>query len=125
MTSRIIINGAHGKMGRLACEAIAKHNDFELVAQLGRDDNLENAIKQTKAHIVLELTNANCVFANSKTIIENNIHPVIGATGLSQKQIDILQKQALVRKLGGIIAPMHRRDYKLVMYQYVVSISYH
>ncbi len=105
MQRRVIINGAHGKMGTLACETIKNHPDFELVASLGRGDNLQKAILDTRAHIVVELTRADCVYDNSLIIIENNAHPVIGASGLLPEQIQMLQMMSREKKLGGIIAP--------------------
>jgi len=105
MQSRVIVNGAKGKMGVIACETISNQPDFELVASLGREDNLRKSIVDTKAHIVVDLTRADCVYENSLTIIQNNAHPVIGATGLTLEQIETLQTLCAEKKLGGIIAP--------------------
>ena len=105
MKNRVIVNGARGKMGSLACETINNHPHFQLVAGLNHEDDLQNAITQTQAQIVIELTRADCVYANSLTIIENNAHPVIGASGLLPEQIQILQGLCTEKKLGGIIAP--------------------
>ena len=44
MTIRVIVNGANGKMGQVACDAIEKHPNFDLVARLGRHDDLELTI---------------------------------------------------------------------------------
>ena len=105
MKSRVIVNGARGKMGRLACETINNHPGFELVAGLTRDDDLQGAITATKAQIVVELTRADCVYDNSLIIIKNNAHPVIGASGLFPQQIKTLQEMCAEQKLGGIIVP--------------------
>lgn len=105
MQTRVIVNGAQGKMGRLACETINKHPAFQLVAELGRADNLQQAIINTKAHIVIELTRADCVYENSLVIINNQAHPVIGASGLLPSQIEHLQALSIEKKWGGIIVP--------------------
>lgn len=105
MKTRIIVNGAYGKMGTMACETLANHPDFSLVAQVTRGDDLQAAIESTKAQIVLELTNAASVYKNSLTIIECNARPVIGATGLNEQAIKTLQTACAEKKLGGIIAP--------------------
>lgn len=105
MSTRVIVNGARGKMGQLACETLGSHPDFELVAGLGRDDNLQSSIKQTQAQIVVDLTRADSVFTNCKTIIECDAHPVIGTSGLVDEQIKILTGLCDAKKLGGIIAP--------------------
>lgn len=105
MPTRIIVNGAQGKMGALACETIKNHPDFELVGELTRQDNLGRAIKEKQAAIVVDLTRADSVYENSLTIIENGAHPVIGTSGLVDEQIQHLQNLCVEQKLGGIIAP--------------------
>ena len=105
MTIRVIVNGANGKMGHVACDAIEKHHAFQLVARLGRHDDLERIIFETKANIVIELTQADCVYKNSVAIINANAQPVIGASGLLPEQIQELQNRCIEKKLGGIIVP--------------------
>lgn len=105
MTVRVMVNGAQGKMGALACETIKKHPEFELAAQLSRGDNLRDAITATTPHIVIDLTRADCAYANALTIIESGVHPIIGTSGLLPDQIDYLQSLCRDKKLGGIIAP--------------------
>ena len=105
MLTRVIVNGAEGKMGVLACEAIENHPAFQLVARLGRKNDLKNTIVNTQAQIVIELTRADCVFENSLTIIKSNAHPVVGASGLLPDQIQALQQLCAEKKLGGVIAP--------------------
>jgi len=105
MTVRVIVNGARGKMGMLACETINNHPDYELVAGLSREDNLRVAIEVTQAQIVIDLTRADCVYANSLAIIAGGAHPIIGSSGLLDEQIEHLKQLCLEKKLGGIIAP--------------------
>lgn len=105
MAIRVIVNGAFGKMGSLACTTLNQHQDFELVGQLTRQDNLAKAIKKTHADIVVELTRADCVFENSLTIIHQGARPVIGASGLTAEQINELRSLCSSKNQGGIIAP--------------------
>ncbi|MBI2786473.1 MAG: 4-hydroxy-tetrahydrodipicolinate reductase [Legionella longbeachae] len=105
MLTRVIVNGYKGKMGSLACDALNNHQDFELVAQLSKEDNLGEAIKDTKAQIVVDLTRADCVYKNSQIIINHGAHPVIGSSGLLPDQIQELTALCEIRRLGGIIAP--------------------
>ncbi len=105
MTLKIIINGAHGKMGRTTIAAIAHEKDLQLVATLGRDDDLANAIKKHKADIVIDWTLPECVFANTQKIIAAGCRPIIGTTGLSPEQIQLLSQQCESKKIGAIIAP--------------------
>lgn len=102
---RIIVNGAAGKMGKLACASINQDPAFELIGSLSRANSLRQAIVDTKADIVVDLTSAASVFENSKIIIENNAHPVIGTSGLIDTQIQQLIAMANAKQLGGIIVP--------------------
>lgn len=105
MSSRVIVNGAHGKMGVQACKTIQENPDFQLVASLGRGDDLTASIAETQAQIVIDLTRADCVFENCLTIINQGAHPVIGTSGLLEEHIQILHQMCAEKKLGGIIVP--------------------
>ena len=105
MTIRILVNGANGKMGQITTKTIANCAEFALIGTLGRKDNLAEEIKTTKADVVIDLTNPDVVLQNTKTIIESGAHPVIGTSGLTKDQLQLLQKRCAELKLGGIIAP--------------------
>lgn len=121
----VIVNGALGKMGSLACQAIQAHPDFVLVGALGRQDNLAETIRQTKAKIVVDFTRSDCVFENTMSIIEQRAHPVIGTTGLTLEQINILQQQCLNKKLGGMIVPNFSISAMLMMHCATICAPLH
>lgn len=105
MPTRVIVNGATGKMGALASETLEKHPEFELVATLSRQDDLRAIIASTAAEIVVDLTRADAVYKNSLAIVESGAHPVIGTSGLTDMQIQSLTEYCEREKLGGIIVP--------------------
>jgi 4-hydroxy-tetrahydrodipicolinate reductase len=105
MTTRIIVNGASGKMGQLCVSAINAEPDLVLVGQIGRKDDLAAEIKQNAADVVVDLTNAESVLKNLQTIVDAGAHPVIGTSGLLKDQVGIMQKKCLALKRGGLIAP--------------------
>lgn len=105
MTIRVIVNGARGKMGLMACDTLQAHPDFDLVASLSRGDDLRASIAQTRATVVLDLTRADSAYENTRTIIESGAHPVIGTSGLLPEQIQQLSALCEQNRLGGIIAP--------------------
>lgn len=134
MTNRIIVNGAQGKMGAMACQTIANDPQLELVAQNGHGDDLAATIKATDANIVIDFTNSDVVYENTKTIIENNAHPIIGSSGLLTEQVTELQQLAQEKNLGGIIAPNFSIGAILMMkyaaeaasyFQHIEIIEYH
>jgi len=124
MQSRVIVNGAHGKMGALACVTIDNHPDFQLVAALGRQDNLQQAISTTKAQIVIDLTRADCVYENSLTIIKAGAHPVIGTSGLHDQQMRVLTDLCTEQTLGGIIVPNFSISAVLMMQFAAIAARY-
>lgn len=105
MKIRVLVNGAQGRMGQIAALAIAQDAELELVGETGRQDSLREAIKNTQAQVVVDLTNAEAVLPNAMAILEAGAYPVIGTSGLKTEQIQILQTYCRQQQLGGIIAP--------------------
>ena len=67
---RVLINGAFGKMGQEAVQAVETDADLILVGKTGRNDNFASALQTSQAQVALDLTSVKSVFENSKTIIE-------------------------------------------------------
>ncbi len=105
MKTRVLINGAQGRMGRIAVSAVNSAPDLMLVAENGRQDNLNQTIQQHRPEIVIDFTTPQVVWDNAQTIIQSGARPVIGTTGLTQEQIHSLTQMCAEKKLGGIIAP--------------------
>lgn len=103
--NKIIINGANGRMGSEAVKAINHDSELKLVATLGSQDDLAKVIQDTQANCVVDLTTPKAVYDNTKTIIENNAHPIIGTTGLTPEQIIELTEISASKNLGGLIVP--------------------
>lgn len=121
---KVIVNGALGKMGRLAVSTIQQQGHFELVASLGRQDNLAEAIAQTKANIVLDLTNASAVYDNTRLIIQAGAHPVIGSSGLMAEELSTLRQMCQQKHLGGIIVPNFSIAAVLMMHFSAIAARY-
>jgi 4-hydroxy-tetrahydrodipicolinate reductase len=105
MTIRVLISGATGRMGQATVTAISNETSLTLVGQIGSKTDLATAIKESQAQVVVDFTTAEVAFKNARTIIDANAHPVIGTSGLTEVQIQELQKICAEKKLGGIIAP--------------------
>lgn len=105
MPIKVAVNGAQGKMGKETVLAISRDPELALIAALGHQDNLEQALKNTRPDVVIDFTTPDSVFDNTQIIIDCGAHPVIGTTGLTLEQINFLQAQCRGQKLGGIIAP--------------------
>lgn len=105
MSIKILVNGANGRMGQATLQTIAEADDFECVAEGTRSTDLAELIQTSQPDIAIDFTTAECVYQNTLTIIEHNVHPVIGATGLTTEQLNEVSQRCKLKKLGGIIAP--------------------
>jgi len=101
----VLVNGANGRMGQTALQAINDDDTLTCVAEGTRQTDLKALINDVKPDVVLDLTIADAVFANTKTIIDANVRPVIGTSGLLPEQIRELQALADANGIGGIIVP--------------------
>ncbi len=102
---QVIVNGAKGKMGKIAIESIEQTTNLHLAGSCDLHDDLSSLIQQTQAQVVVDFTNASCVFENAQSIINAGVSPVIGTSGLSQAQIQSLQEMCCKQKIGGLIVP--------------------
>jgi 4-hydroxy-tetrahydrodipicolinate reductase len=105
MPIRVLVNGAEGKMGNFVVKAVSAAPDFTLVGQTGRIHDLMQEIKNSQPQVVVDFTQAESAYKNTRIIIEAGACPVIGTTGLLKKQITDLQQQCEELKLGGVVAP--------------------
>ena len=102
---KVVINGAKGNMGQSAVSAVSKDSSLNLVDTLDINDSLVNSIQKNSAEVVVDLTHPNSVFENVSTILKNNAHAVVGTTGLTQKQLEILDGIASASKKAVIVCP--------------------
>jgi len=101
----VIVNGAKGRMGSEAVNAITNDPDLQLVGKCDFGDDLTQLIIDTGAQVVVDLTAASAGFNNTQTILNAGACPVIGTSGFQAEQVSELQKLAAEKQLGGLIAP--------------------
>ena len=102
---RILVIGHHGKMGKMAVQAIEAHPDLLYAGGCDRDTDLAAAISTHQPTVGLDLTTPDVVFEHTKTFIQSGIHPVIGTSGLSCEQVTHLSELCQSAQLGGLIVP--------------------
>ena len=98
MPIKVVVNGAFGRMGLVTQDAIREAADLELVGTTGRNDNLAEVITNSQADVVVDLTVPDAVFNNAQTILKCKARPVIGASGLTEANIQIFGKIMRRRK---------------------------
>ena len=102
--------GAAGKMGKEVVQAINDCNDTELAAliDIAASDmynSIEDAAKNCKIDVLVDFTQPNSIFENAKYCLNNGIKTVIGTTGLSDDEIEILKNLSHKNFVGCLIAP--------------------
>ncbi|XCY61705.1 4-hydroxy-tetrahydrodipicolinate reductase [Streptococcus iniae] len=116
MGIRVIIAGFKGKMGSTALAMVENDPELQLVALVDPFTNDKDykgvPIVNTKEDLVgleadvwVDFTSPRVAFSNTHFALSQGFAPVIGTTGLSQKEIDDLEALAKTKKLGGLIAP--------------------
>ncbi len=102
---RVGVNGARGKMGTITSRAVEKADDMELVFRLDAGDDLGEGIVRNDPRVVVDFTVPSAVFENTMSIIDHGARPVIGTTGMTGQELDLVRRALEKRKLGGIVAP--------------------
>jgi len=103
--TRVLVNGAKGKMGSETVNAINNTADLELVAQIDLDDDLAASIKECQAEVVVDFTHPDSAFKNVKTILDCKAHAIVGTTGLTPANLAEIKKLCTKNKVNCIVAP--------------------
>ena len=122
---KIIVAGFKGKMGSTAAKMVLETEDFELTAVFDPEaeekniselpsfsgynvpvfQNKEDMINTVAADVWIDFTVPSSAYENVVFALKHNIRPVVGTTGLTEKQTEKLKDLAKNKKLGGLIAP--------------------
>lgn len=122
---RVIVCGAYGKMGREVLKAI--HNDTQLCIVGAVDvksdftdigdligegktgiivgNDLQTVINETKPQVMVDFTRPEVVMNNIRIAMKNGVCPVVGTTGLSDKDRDEISGSCIQTKVNALIAP--------------------
>jgi len=118
---RVIICGAAGQVGQQLVESFSHEPDIETVGlvDIGTiptglkpfapraicTDNLGSAIERSNPEVIVDFTVASAARGNISLAIDRGVSPVVGTTGLSDEDIDLLRTKADKAGVGAFIAP--------------------
>lgn len=122
---KVLVIGACGKMGREVVKAVTAQENMQLVGAVdlvneGLDigvivlnkevgvkiqSDLQRTISDCKPDVAIDFTQPSVIFNNAKTLINNNVRPVIGTTGLSDEQVAELKELSAKKNVSTLIAP--------------------
>ncbi|MFC7980173.1 4-hydroxy-tetrahydrodipicolinate reductase [Streptomyces cinereoruber] len=102
---RVAVLGARGRIGSEAVRAVEAAEDMELVAALGRGDELSKLV-EAEAQVVVELTTPDSVMENLEFCLSHGIHAVVGTTGWTEERLARLRTWLDASPgIGVLIAP--------------------
>lgn len=124
------VAGIAGRMGRASAKAVLSDSDLELVGGfdapgnplVGTDigvlvttggsktgilvsNDFQACVAGAVPDVLLDFTRADVAFANGRLSLEQGISPVIGTSGLDERQIEELKKISKAKKIPGLIVP--------------------
>lgn len=123
---KVSVIGALGKMGSEAVRTILKNSELELVGAVAPhppecsvnshfgfnqtktvnfQTDLRLMLQNSRPDVCVELTNPDVVFDNVMAIVASGSRPIIGTTGLTDKQRNIIDQALREKGLGGMLIP--------------------
>lgn len=102
---RAAVLGASGRMGSEAVRAVDQAEGMELVARIGRGDDLSTITEAEATHIV-DLSVPEATEDNVRFAVEHGLHAVVGATGWDAERLQRLESLLAEHSgVGVLIAP--------------------
>lgn len=122
---RVVVTGAHGKMGRVAVRAIHTDPELELVAAVGRrhlgEDvgavaggapvgvpirgDLREVLAERPADVLVDFTHAAAALEHVRIATASRVRPVVGATGFSLEALETVRRLCREAGVGGAVIP--------------------
>jgi 4-hydroxy-tetrahydrodipicolinate reductase len=96
--------GHAGRMGAAVCRAVEADEELELVARVGRDDDLQ-ALHEAGVDVAVEFTSPDTVVGNIRWCVEHGIDVVVGTSGISDDSLAGIERLAKERARRVFIAP--------------------
>ncbi len=67
--------------------------------------DLELTLVESKPQVLVDFTTPASAYVNTELAIKHGVAPVVGTTGFTPEQIELLDKQCKEKGIGGLIAP--------------------
>ena len=104
MTIAVGVLGAGGRMGAATCDAVEADPDLNLVARVGREDPLEE-LARAGTEVAVDFTTPDAVLDNIKFCLQNDIHCVVGTTGIEDSHLKEIHGWSGSSRANALVAP--------------------
>ena len=149
---KVVVNGATGRMGREVVSALCREPDMEPVGAVCKRErgdsldlpdgsgsiplstSLEEVMNATKPQVLVDFTNAEACMAALPAVVGQGVSLVTGTTGLSDENLQELDRFSREQSVGIIVAPnfalgavllMHLAKQAAPFFEYVDIIEMH
>ncbi|MEM1008877.1 MAG: 4-hydroxy-tetrahydrodipicolinate reductase, partial [Myxococcota bacterium] len=102
---KMIVNGAHGKMGRTLVQTLTQHPTHTLVAEVDKQDTLAHILDQHAADVVIDFSHPQTRMEVVHTILSHRVSAVIGTSGFIEEDLQTIQQWVETYQKGCLIAP--------------------
>jgi len=119
---KVVVAGALGKMGIETARAVNNDEDLQLVGlvdvrargemssqfadrSVPLSDDLDAILQRVRPDVMIDFTNPQVVYSNTKTALKNKINCVVGTTGLKEIELKQLEKLAIENGVAIAVIP--------------------
>jgi len=102
---RVLVNGARGRMGRLAVSVVEDAPDLALCGETDVGDDLRTQILDSGIEVVIDFTHHSVALRTFLEIIAAGARPVSGTSGFSMADVEIARATVEDAGSSGMIIP--------------------
>lgn len=102
---RVLVNGALGRMGRLAVSVVEDAPDLELCGRTDLEDDLPQAIRENGAEVVIDFTHHSVALDRFRAIVAAGARPISGTSGFSEADVAVARQVVTDAGTSGMIIP--------------------
>ncbi len=102
---RVLVNGAHGRMGLLAVSVVEAAPDLVLCGRTDLGDDLPNSVRDSGAEVVIDFTHHSVALDCFRAIVAAGARPVSGTSGFSESDVEEARQAVSDAGSSGMIIP--------------------
>jgi 4-hydroxy-tetrahydrodipicolinate reductase len=139
---KVVVYGASGRVGQEVVKAVCQEPEMRLVGavelQVSGDyltlpdgsgtvpfsSSLDSIINSCQPDVVVDFTIAKATMPAVRTVAERGVNMVIGTTGLSADDIGEIERLAVARQIGVVVAPNFALGAVLMMHLAKIAGKY-